>query len=383
MEKNIPNHIAIIMDGNGRWAKKRGLARSFGHMEGAKTLRKALEYLTEIGVKYLTVYAFSTENWNRPQDEVSTLMKLFLKYIKSERKNMMKNKIRFFVSGRKNNVPEKLQKEIEKLEEETKNNDRITLNIAFNYGSRAEIVDAVNRIIKDGKENITEEDFSKYLYNDFPDPDLVIRTSGEMRISNFLLWQIAYSEFYITDTLWPDFDEKEIDYTYNDITLSMNMIKALNLDDLFKNLEKAHKVFVIYTGYIQKNLAEELKRNFLNIGLIVYTLDIKKDQDLLNKNIEKNDIVFAISFSGENKSLIDFIKKIKKEIILVSITKLSNNKISKMSDYNLSFQSHEVYRYEENTSIRPVSQYYVIIDFLVLKFLNYRSKNKIKISKSL
>jgi len=172
MKKNIPNHIAIIMDGNGRWAKKRGLARSFGHMEGAKTLRKALEYLTEIGVKYLTVYAFSTENWNRPQDEVSTLMKLFLKYIKSERKNMMKN---------------------------------------INYGSRAEIVDAVNRIIKDGKENITEEDFSKYLYNDFPDPDLVIRTSGEMRISNFLLWQIAYSELYITDTLWPDFDEKEID----------------------------------------------------------------------------------------------------------------------------------------------------------------------------
>ena len=200
MEKNIPQHIAIIMDGNGRWAKRKGLARSFGHMEGAKTLRKALEYLTEIGVKYLTVYAFSTENWNRPQDEVSTLMKLFLKYIKSERKNMMKNKI-----------PEKLQKEIEKLEEETKNNDKITLNIAFNYGSRAEIVDAVNRIIKDGKENITEEDFSKYLYNDFPDPDLVIRTSGEMRISNFLLWQIAYSELYITDTLWPDFDEKEID----------------------------------------------------------------------------------------------------------------------------------------------------------------------------
>ena len=209
MKKNVPNHIAIIMDGNGRWAKKRGLARSFGHMEGAKTLRKALEYLTEIGAKYLTVYAFSTENWNRPQDEVSTLMRLFLKYIKSERKNMMKNKIRFFVSGRKNNVPEKLQKEIEKLEEETKDNDKITLNIAFNYGSRAEIVDAVNRIIKDGKENITEEDFSKYLYNDFPDPDLVIRTSGEMRISNFLLWQIAYSEFIFTKVAWPDFTEEE------------------------------------------------------------------------------------------------------------------------------------------------------------------------------
>ena len=161
MEKNIPQHIAIIMDGNGRWAKKRGLARSFGHMEGAKSLRRALEYFTEIGVKYLTVYAFSTENWSRPKDEVSTLMKLFLKYIKSERKNMMKNKIRFFVSGRKNNIPEKLLNEIEKLKEETKNNDKIILNIAFNYGSRAEIIDAVNDIIKDGKENITEEELYK------------------------------------------------------------------------------------------------------------------------------------------------------------------------------------------------------------------------------
>lgn len=206
-----PEHLAIIMDGNGRWAKKQGLLRALGHEKGAQSVRQVLEYCVEHHIPYLTLYAFSTENWNRPQDEVSTLMKLFLKYIKSERKNMMKNKIRFFVSGRKNNVPEKLQKEIEKLEEETKNNDKITLNIAFNYGSRAEIVDAVNRIIKDGKENITEEDFSKYLYNDFPDPDLVIRTSGEMRISNFLLWQIAYSEFYITDTLWPDFDEREID----------------------------------------------------------------------------------------------------------------------------------------------------------------------------
>ena len=209
--KRIPTHVAIIMDGNGRWATARGWDRSVGHQKGVETVRRITTAASDLGVKYLTLYTFSTENWNRPQDEVSTLMKLFLKYIKSERKNMMKNRIRFFVSGRKNNVPEKLQKEIEKLEEETKNNDKITLNIAFNYGSRAEKVDAVNRIIKDGKENITEEDFSKYLYNDFPDPDLVIRTSGEMRISNFLLWQIAYSELYITDTLWPDFDEKEID----------------------------------------------------------------------------------------------------------------------------------------------------------------------------
>lgn len=211
MEKIIPQHIAIIMDGNGRWAKKRGLARSFGHVEGAKALRRIIEYLPKIGVKYLTVYAFSTENWNRSKEEVSTLMSLFLKYIKNERKSMIKNGIRFYASGRKNNVPQNLLSEIEKLQEETKNNERLTLNIAFNYGGRAEIIDAVNKIIETDEKNIDEKIFSKYLYNSFPDPDLVIRTSGECRISNFLLWQIAYSELYITDILWPDFDEKEID----------------------------------------------------------------------------------------------------------------------------------------------------------------------------
>lgn len=211
MEKKIPKHIAIIMDGNGRWAKKRGLARTFGHMEGAKTLKKIMEYLPKINVEYLTVYAFSTENWNRSDEEVSTLMSLFLKYIKKEKKNMIKNEIRFFVSGRKDNVPKNLLEEIEKLQEETKNNKRLTLNIAFNYGGRAEIIDAVNKLLENNEKNIDEKIFLKYLYNDFPDPDLVIRTSGESRISNFLLWQIAYSEFYITDVLWPDFDEKEID----------------------------------------------------------------------------------------------------------------------------------------------------------------------------
>lgn len=211
MEKKTPEHIAIIMDGNGRWAKRRGLARSFGHMEGAKALRRIIEYLPKINVKYLTVYAFSTENWNRSEDEVSTLMSLFLKYIKSEKKSMMKNGIRFFVSGRKNNVPENLLKEIDKLQEETKNNQNLILNIAFNYGGRAEIIDAINKILENNEKNIDEENFKKYLYNDFPDPDLVIRTSGECRISNFLLWQIAYSELYITDVLWPDFNEKEID----------------------------------------------------------------------------------------------------------------------------------------------------------------------------
>lgn len=211
MKKNIPNHVAIIMDGNGRWAKKRGLTRSFGHMEGAKSLRKALEYFIEIGVKYLTVYAFSTENWNRSEDEVSTLMNLFLKYIKSERKNMMKNGIRFYVSGRKNNIPKNLSEEIDRLQEDTKTNNKITLNIAFNYGGRAEIIDAIKKMSNADIENLDENNFSQFLYNDFPDPDLVIRTSGEFRISNFLLWQIAYSEFYVTDTLWPDFDKTEID----------------------------------------------------------------------------------------------------------------------------------------------------------------------------
>ncbi|MBS9776321.1 MAG: di-trans,poly-cis-decaprenylcistransferase [Fusobacterium sp.] len=218
MEKNIPNHIAIIMDGNGRWAKKRNLARSFGHIEGAKSLRKIIEYSAKIGVKFLTVYAFSTENWKREEKEVSTLMNLFLKYIKNERKTLEKNKIRFFVSGRKENVSEKLLKEIENLKEITKDNDRMTLNIAFNYGGRQEIIDGINKILEEKKEKITEKDFEKYLYNDFPAPDLIIRTSGEFRISNFLLWQLAYSEFYITDTLWPDFDEAELDKAIESFT---------------------------------------------------------------------------------------------------------------------------------------------------------------------
>lgn len=211
MEKNIPNHIAIIMDGNGRWAKNKNLPRTFGHIEGAKAFRKIVEYCAKIGVKFLTVYAFSTENWNRSDEEINALMELFLKYIKKEKKTLIKNQIRFFVSGRKNNVAKNLLDEIERLQEETKENYRMTLNIAFNYGGRAEIVDAVNKILKSEKKEINEDEFSKYLYNDFPDPDLLIRTSGEFRISNFLLWQIAYSEIYITNVLWPDFDEKEID----------------------------------------------------------------------------------------------------------------------------------------------------------------------------
>ena len=211
MEKQIPNHIAIIMDGNGRWAKKRGLPRTFGHKEGAGALRKIITHAAEIGVKYLTVYAFSTENWKRSQEEVSALMFLFKSYIKNEEKNIMENNIRFMVSGRRENVNKSLLEAIDTLQEKSKNNTGLTFNIAFNYGGRAEILDAVNRILKSGRTEITEEEFSKYLYNNIPDPELLIRTSGELRISNFLLWQIAYSEIYVTDTLWPDFDEEELD----------------------------------------------------------------------------------------------------------------------------------------------------------------------------
>lgn len=211
MGSRIPNHIAIIMDGNGRWAEKRGLPRTFGHKEGADALRKIITYAGKIGVKYLTVYAFSTENWKRSKDEIDALMFLFKTYLKNEEKNIMKNNVRFLVSGRKNGVSSSLLEAIKKLEDKSRDNTGLILNIAFNYGGRAEIIDAVNSILKSGADNINEEDFSKYLYNDIPDPELLIRTSGEFRISNFLLWQIAYSEIYITKALWPDFDEKELD----------------------------------------------------------------------------------------------------------------------------------------------------------------------------
>lgn len=208
---NIPQHVAIILDGNGRWAKKRHLPRNMGHRQGSKVVEQIIEDAHDLGIKYLTVYAFSTENWKRSQEEVSALMFLFKSYIKNEEKNIMENNIRFMVSGRRENVSESLLEAIDKLQEKSKNNSGLTFNIAFNYGGRAEIIDAVNKILKSGKTSIDEVEFSKYLYNDIPDPELLIRTSGELRISNFLLWQIAYSEIYITDTLWPDFDEKELD----------------------------------------------------------------------------------------------------------------------------------------------------------------------------
>ena len=206
----IPNHIAIIMDGNGRWAKAKGMPRTFGHKAGADTLRTIVTECGKLGVKYLTVYAFSTENWKRVKEEVDMLMFLFKTYLKTEKKVLMKNNVKFLVSGRKDGVKLELLEEIKKLEDATKDNTGLTLNIAFNYGGRAEIVDAINKIIEDKVQKVTEEIFEKYLYNKLPDPDLLIRTSGEMRISNFLLWQIAYSEIYVTETNWPDFNKEEL-----------------------------------------------------------------------------------------------------------------------------------------------------------------------------
>ncbi|MHA4988986.1 isoprenyl transferase [Cetobacterium somerae] len=210
MSLRVPNHIAIIMDGNGRWAKEKGMPRTYGHKAGADTLRKILTSCGELGIKYLTVYAFSTENWKRAKEEVDTLMFLFKTYLKNEKKLLMKNNVKFLVSGRKEGVSKNLLEEINKLEEATKGNTGITLNIAFNYGGRAELVDAIKEIVKNNEKEITEETVEKYLYNQLPDPELLIRTSGEMRISNFLLWQIAYSEIYVTDTYWPDFNKDEL-----------------------------------------------------------------------------------------------------------------------------------------------------------------------------
>ncbi len=207
----IPEHIAIIMDGNGRWAKKRFMPRNMGHRAGANTLMEVIKHAGELGVRYVTVYAFSTENWKRSDDEVNGLMKLFTEYLKKERDNFIKNGVRLLVSGRREKVPQNLLEIIDKTLEMTRECKNITLNIAFNYGGRAEIVDAVNKILKSGKKSISEEEFGKYMYNDLPDPELLIRTSGEMRISNFLLWQIAYSEIYVTDVLWPDFNKKELE----------------------------------------------------------------------------------------------------------------------------------------------------------------------------
>ena len=209
----IPQHIAIILDGNGRWAKSKGMPRNYGHTMGAKNVEVILRAADELGIQYVTMYAFSTENWKRPDGEVEALMKLLNSYLKNCIKTARKNNMRVRVIGDVTALSPDFQEKIRKLEEESAHNTGLNFQIAINYGSRDEIIRAVRNIAKDGiePEQITDQTLERYLdTHDIPDPDLLIRTSGEQRVSNYLLWQLAYSEFYFTDVPWPDFTPEEL-----------------------------------------------------------------------------------------------------------------------------------------------------------------------------
>ncbi len=214
---NIPKHVAIILDGNGRWAKSKGMPRSYGHVQGAKTVEVICEEAYKMGIEYLTIYAFSTENWSRPKDEVDQLMKLLRNYLKTCIQTAKKNKMSVRVIGDKTGLDDDIRERIAKLEEATKDNTGLHFQVAINYGSRNEMMRAVNGIISDissGKAEgpVTEDMFSGYLdTKGIPDPDLLIRTSGEQRLSNFLLWQLAYTEFYFADVHWPDFTKEDLE----------------------------------------------------------------------------------------------------------------------------------------------------------------------------
>ena len=206
-------HVAIIMDGNGRWATKRGLTRSDGHRAGAENIKRVVDAARQMGIKYMTVYAFSTENWKRPVAEVAFLMALIGEFTKKMLPDMMENNVRLRTIGRTHDLPLPARRALLKAIEATKDNTGFTLNIALSYGGRAEIVDAVNDILKNRtrRGKITEKEFAEYLYApDIPDPELVIRAGGEFRLSNFLMWESSYSEIYVTDTLWPDFSEETL-----------------------------------------------------------------------------------------------------------------------------------------------------------------------------
>ncbi len=221
MDKGVilPTHIAIIMDGNRRWAKKRNLPIGMGHKAGAETLQKVIESCIDIGIKYLTVYAFSTENWKRDAKEVSDLMNLLREYlVKLEKDNQDRN-ARICVIGDITKLENDLQEKINSIQEKTKNNTGLTINVALNYGGRDEILNAIKKLSVDEIKNLTVESFNKKLYTaDSPDPDLIIRTAGEQRLSNFLLWQCAYSEFWYTDVLWPDFSRNILENAISDFS---------------------------------------------------------------------------------------------------------------------------------------------------------------------
>ncbi|SMB94007.1 Undecaprenyl pyrophosphate synthetase [Desulfonispora thiosulfatigenes DSM 11270] len=223
LEKEIPQHIAIIMDGNGRWARNKGLPRSAGHRAGVEALKGIVRFCLDINVKYLTVYAFSTENWKRPQDEIKALMNLIIEYIKNEIKTLKKNGVKINPIGDISGLESKIQESIQYAFDETKENDKLILNVALNYGGRAEITKVIKEIALDVKNDdllvndIDEKLIEQYLYTkNQPDPDLIIRPSGEMRISNFLLWQLAYSEIWVTNIMWPDFKPKDLTQAIND-----------------------------------------------------------------------------------------------------------------------------------------------------------------------
>ncbi len=211
--ERVPRHVAIIMDGNGRWAQARGLPRAAGHRAGTDNLRRVLRAAVRAGVEILTIYAFSTENWRRPEVEVKVLLSILEGVIDKELRELHEEGVQLRHVGRLERIPKSLQKKVKQAIELTKGNARLILNVAFDYGGRAELVEAIRRIIADGvpAEQVDESTVSRYLYTaGLPDPDLIVRTSGEMRVSNFLIWQGAYAEYYVTPTLWPDFDEAEL-----------------------------------------------------------------------------------------------------------------------------------------------------------------------------
>lgn len=215
MEKEsliIPESVAIIMDGNGRWAEQRGLPRIYGHKEGVNAVKRAVTYSYKKGIKVLSLFAFSTENWKRPREEVNFLLNLFKEVIQKEFDEIVEKGIKVKFLSRKDELPDFVIKEIERVEENSKNCDKMTLLVGLNYGGRFDIVQAVNKIIESGIKKVNEEGFSKFLLTyPYKDPDLLIRTSGELRISNYYLYQLSYTELYFTETLWPDFDENEFE----------------------------------------------------------------------------------------------------------------------------------------------------------------------------
>lgn len=209
--QKLPKSVAFIIDGNGRWANQRSMPRMYGHKAGIDAVKNTIKTAQKIGLKEVIFFCFSTENWNRPKKEVDGLFDLFRDFLNKEASNYIDNNIKFKLCGNRQQIPDDIVKKVIELEEQTKQATDMTVCLCVNYGGRNDIVQAVNKCLKDGKKDITEAEFSKYLYTDgLSDPDLIIRTSGELRISNFLLYQMAYSEFYFTKTYWPDFDKKEL-----------------------------------------------------------------------------------------------------------------------------------------------------------------------------